>query len=230
MIYRNIFIYLFLLLCLPGIAFCANTKVSKPKDLDNALKAIEKRYQKASFSADFFQESTLKAMDMTDIAEGHALFKWPGMMHWTYEKPEKQLIITNGNDLWIYRPADHQVMLGKSPDYFGKGKGGSFLTDISLLRSSFDISWADEKDIMSNKIKAPNKLILLLPHKTVPDFKKLYLVFNPKTGDIKELITLNAYDDKTRIQFKNVKFDKKITDDSFSFKIPDGADVVQLEQ
>ncbi|KPA11902.1 outer membrane lipoprotein carrier protein LolA [Candidatus Magnetomorum sp. HK-1] len=229
MIYRHIYIY-FLLFFLPAIVFCADMQTVTSKDLDKALTAIEKRYQKATFTADFFQESILKAMDMTDTAEGHALFKWPGMMHWTYEKPEKQLIITNGDDLWIYRPADHQVMLGKSPDYFGKGKGGSFLTDIGLLRSSFEISWANDKEIYTNKKDSPNKLILLTPHKKHPDFKKLYLVFNPKTGDIIELITLNAYDDRTRIQFKNVKFNQKITDASFSFTIPDGTDVVKLEQ
>ncbi|MBF0451631.1 MAG: outer membrane lipoprotein carrier protein LolA [Candidatus Magnetomorum sp.] len=228
MIFRYIFIYLHVFLLIPVSVFCANTASAPSKELDNLLTAIENRYQKASFTADFVQESTLKAMDMTDAAQGYAKFKWPGMMHWTYEKPENQLIITNGDDLWIYRPSDHQVMVGKSPDYFGKGKGGSFLTDIGLLRSSFDISLAT--DSHAPKTNDSSQVILLIPHKKHPDFEKLYLVVNPKTGDIIELITLNAYEDRTRIQFKNVKFNQTITDESFTFSIPDGTDVVQLEQ
>ena len=198
--------------------------------LDKALTVIEKRYRKASFTADFYQESTLKAMDMTDTASGHALFKWPGKMHWTYQKPEKQFIITNGDDLWIYRPSDNQVMQGKSPDYFGRGKGGSFLTDIGLLRSSFDISWTASDDPNLPQSNTPLQSILLIPHKKHPDFERLYLIFDSNTGDIKEIVTLNSYQDLTRIQFKNVKFNEKITDSKFSFNIPDGTDVVHLEQ
>jgi len=198
--------------------------------LDKALTVVEARYRKAAFTADFYQESTLKAMDMTDTASGHALFKWPGMMYWTYEKPEKQYIITNGNELWIFRPSDNQVMQGKSPDYFGRGKGGSFLTDIGLLRTSFDVSWAQKDDPNVPKIEAPLNSILLIPHKKHPDFEKLYLVFHSNTGDIKEIITLNAYNDRTCIKFSNVKFNQSITDNTFSFTIPDGTDVVHLEQ
>jgi len=212
------------------MAFGKNVISTQQISLDKALTVIEKRYRKASFAADFQQESSLKAMDMTDTASGHALFKWPGKMYWTYEKPEKQFIITNGDDLWIYRPADNQVMQGKSPDYFGRGKGGSFLTDIGLLRSSFDVSWAKTDDPNVPKIQSPLKLILLIPHKKYPDFDKLYLVFHPKTGDIKELVTFNVYNDRTRIQFSHVKFNQSITDDKFLFTIPDGTDVVQLEQ
>ena len=212
------------------MSFCKDVLSSQQISLDKALTVIETRYRKASFSAEFYQESTLQAMDMTDTASGHAKFKWPGMMYWTYEKPEKQFIITNGDDLWIYRPSDRQVMQGKSPDYFGRGKGGSFLTDIGLLRSSFNISWPHADDSNVPKINSPLKVISLTPQKKHPDFDKLYLVFHPKTGDIKEIVTLNVYNDRTRIQFTNVKFNQSITDKIFSFSIPDGTDVVHLEQ
>jgi len=212
------------------MSFSHNVYSSQQNSLNKALTVIETRYRKASFCADFYQESTLQAMDMTDTASGHAKFKWPGMMYWTYDKPEKQFIITNGDDLWIYRPSDHQVMKGKSPDYFGCGKGGSFLTDIGLLRSSFDISWTQTDDPNVSNIKPPLKVIVLTPQKKHPDFDKLYLVFHPETGDIKEIVTLNAYHDRTRIQFTNVKFNQSITDNTFSFSIPDGTDVVHLEQ
>jgi len=222
-----------ILLCIifiPIAGICANTNISKKKNIDQAIGVIEARYRKACFRADFYQESTLKAMDMTDTAQGHALFKWPGMMHWTYENPEKQYIITNGDDLWIYRPSDHQVMVGKSPDYFGKGKGGSFLTDIDLLRSSFDISWAIKDDPCLHKTNDTHAVILLIPKKKNPDFDKLYIVFNPQKGDIIEIITFNSYQDRTRIQFKNVKFNESLKDSEFSFTIPDGTDVVHLAQ
>ena len=57
--------------------------------LDTILKELEKRYTGSQFSADFLQESTIKAMEITDFASGRVYVRYPGMMRWEYEKPER---------------------------------------------------------------------------------------------------------------------------------------------
>src|SRR5512139_1321965 len=99
--------------------------------LDYILKEVEKRYTATQFAADFLQESTIKAMEITDFASGRLYVRYPGMMRWEYEKPERQVIITDGQKLWIYRPQDNLVMVGGAPVFFRDGKGASFLSDIS---------------------------------------------------------------------------------------------------
>ena len=111
--------------------------------MDQILSAVEKRYQGKGFAADFSQSSTLQAMQITDKAFGHALFKRPGMMRWEYQHPDKQQIITDGQTLWIYLPDDDQVTIGKFPAFFGDGKGAAFLSDISLIRKKFIVSIGD---------------------------------------------------------------------------------------
>ena len=81
--------------------------------MEEILKNVEKRYAASDFSTRFYQTLTLKAMDITDNATGRAFFKRPGMMRWEYEKPDRQIIITDSDTLWIYRPDDDQVMIGK---------------------------------------------------------------------------------------------------------------------
>ena len=110
--------------------------------LDYVLKELEKRYTGSQFSADFLQESTIKTMEITDFAAGRLYVRYPGMMRWEYEKPERQVIITDGKKLWIYRPQDNLVMVGNAPVFFRDGKGASFLSDISLVRKKFKITLA----------------------------------------------------------------------------------------
>jgi len=195
--------------------------------LDELMTHVEKQYFKKAFSVRFLQESSLKAMQITDKANGIASFKHPGMMWWKYETPEEQYIITNGDDLWIYRPEDNQVMVGKSPDYFGKGKGASFLTNIQMLREAFDISWVTDHP------EAPPQndsfyRIQLIPKKNNPDFTVLFLSIDKKTYHIHELVTLNGYNDRTWIQFQEQRFLNELKNDRFTFSIPEKADVVQF--
>ena len=107
--------------------------------LDQILKEVEKRYTGSQFAAEFLQESTIKTMEITDFASGRLYVRYPGMMRWEYEKPERQVIITDGTTLWIFRPQDNLVMTGNAPVFFRDGKGASFLSDISLVRKKFKI-------------------------------------------------------------------------------------------
>ena len=112
--------------------------------LDQILEGMEKKYANSSFSARFLQQSTIKAMELTDSASGRVYISHPGKMRWEYEQPDRQIIITDGYKLWIYRPEDNQVMTGRAPEFFRDGKGASFLSDIKLLREKFDIVLLEE--------------------------------------------------------------------------------------
>ena len=132
-------------------AFCQDapramdaTKVLPKLSLNALLDRVEARYEAPGFEALFFQVSTITAMDITDTATGRIFVKRPGMMRWEYQKPEPQTIVTNGSTLWIYRPEDQQVMIGKAPEFFRNGKGAGFLSDIRLLRNKFYITLSNE--------------------------------------------------------------------------------------
>ncbi|MGE0086919.1 MAG: outer membrane lipoprotein carrier protein LolA [Desulfococcaceae bacterium] len=191
--------------------------------MDEILTGVEKRYSGKGFIAYFTQKSTIKAMDITDTAEGKVFIKRPGMMRWEYEKPEKQIILTDGEQLWIFKPDDNQVMTGTSPAYFGDGKGASILSDIRLIREKFTVSAQTHRDSEYYKF-------ILLPKVKKPDLASLHLFIAKKSNDIERIVTYNAYEDETLIEMTHLQFDQTIDDSVFSFQIPEGADVVQLEE
>jgi outer membrane lipoprotein carrier protein len=191
--------------------------------LEQILDRLEQHYTGKSFTAEFSQESTLKAMDITDFATGKVYVRYPGMMRWEYEKPEKQIIITDGYKLWIYRPADNQVMTGSAPAFFSDGKGASFLSDIKLIRKKFDILLLQSKDDFFYELE-------LKPLEKTLDVDDIRISVTKNTFTVIRVITYNSYGDENRIELINHKFDVKLDDSLFSFAIPPGADVLQIDK
>jgi outer membrane lipoprotein carrier protein len=194
--------------------------------VDQILDRVEKKYTNSKFAADFIQKSTIKAMNITDMATGKVYIKYPGMMRWEYEKPDRQIIITDGDKLWIYRPEDNQVMTGKAPTFFRDGKGASFLSDVRLIRQKFDISLEpgrpEESDLFYH--------LKLIPREKTLDISQIRLMVSKKTFNVLQVTTLNFYGDETRIDLINFAFGMEMDDSLFSFTIPQGVDVIQIDE
>jgi len=191
--------------------------------LDKIMDKVEKKYAVAGFSARFVQKSTLKAMDITDSASGKITVKRPGMMRWEYEEPDIQIIVTDGKDLWVYRPDDNQVMIGEFPSFFGDGKGASFLSDIRLIRQKFNIT-------LENTDSNDYYILKLLSVKKTNDLSYINLSISKKTFYLEEIVTYNSYGDETRIKLIDIKLLEDPDDSIFIFDIPYGTDVLELDE
>jgi len=191
--------------------------------LDQIIERVEKQYADPGFSARFFQTSTLKAMQITENASGLLMAKRPDRMRWEYEKPEPQVVVTDGTNLWVYRPNDNQVMIGKAPTFFGDGKGAGFLSDIERVRRNFTITLEGMTQNSEYRLK-------LLPKKKTFDIAVIHLGVSSVTFDVVEVVTANEYGDETRILLTDIQHRKDLDDDLFRFKIPEGADIIKMDQ
>lgn len=198
-------------------------RASATDSIDAIIAGVEARYNVPGFTAEFDQESILKAMAVTDTASGTLMVRQPGKMRWEYLVPDPQTIITDGNDLWVYHPQENQVMVGKAPAFFGKGKGAGFLSNIKIIRKGFQISQVPEADPGLYRLK-------LIPNKSSVDLMEMTLEIAKKNFDLVRIITFNVYGDETRIELKNFNFNKTPAEDQFKYVIPEGADVVQMNE
>jgi len=190
--------------------------------VDEILARVEKIYTASRFSASFIQASTIKAMDITDSASGKLYVQYPGKMRWEYVKPESQIIVTDGVQLWMYRPEDNQVMLGQAATFFSEGKGAGFISDIRLLRKDFDITLEDIQFGDFYKLK-------LVPLEKNWDIAFVHLLVSKATFHIAQVYTYNVYEDVTRIEIVEPQFNETFDDAFFTFEIPQGVDVLQLD-
>jgi outer membrane lipoprotein carrier protein len=197
---------------------------SDPLPICEILERVQHRYAAADFEADFFQESHLKAMGMLDAAQGHVSFKPPAMMRWHYKTPEEYLIMTDGQTVWVYRPTENQVMVGRAAEYFGDIKWTEFFTEPGDLLDDFVLQWAP------SEVQTEKQFVLkLLPKRSRPNLAQIDLSVSKRTFDIVQSVTCNAFGDKTIIRFESFRFNQGLDASLFRFKIPKDADVLQLE-
>lgn len=224
------FLYLTLIIAtMPMMSFSEETGFGSDSpgppnmSVDEILKKVEAIYTASEFSADFIQVSTIKAMDISDAASGRLFVKYPGKMRWEYQEPDPQVIVSDGIQLWMFRPEDQQVMVGNATTFFGEGKGAGFLSDIQLLRSDFDISLEDIRFGDYYNLK-------LIPREKSWDLDRIHLLVSKESFHIFQVYTYNAYDDATRIEFLNLNFNTRFENDLFTFVIPEGVDVLKLDE
>ena len=202
-----------------GLFFSPTPAFGNDPIKEDILTAIEKKYTGKSFEADFIQTSKLAALDIQETATGKAFFSHPGKMRWEYKEPEQHEIITNGKQLWIFRPDENQVMQGEASQFFKAGAGGSFLSDISLVRKNFTIQL--------DKITDDYAQINLVSPQKNPELSLIVLWISRKTDEIEKIIIHNIYDDTTQFEFHNIQF-KKIDPDTFEFKPFEGLNIIDL--
>jgi len=214
-----------LLICLCALVVGSGNAFSQPSapKLEDIISGIENRYSGSGFFARFSQTSTLKEMGISDSASGKIYVKHPGMMRWEYEKPDRQIFVTDSRTLWVYRPEDNQVMVGEAPAYFGSGKGASFLSDMKQLRENFIILRHEQADTDLLYV------LTLTPKIQKVDVSVIYLSISTTMYDIVQIVTLNSYNDETRIVFNDRRFNQGYDNNFFKFNIPAGTDVLRLD-
>jgi outer membrane lipoprotein carrier protein len=206
-----------------GALYSEETAAPSAMSLEAIMNRVEARYAGPGFSVRFLQTSTLKAMEITDTATGSIFVKRPGMMRWEYETPTTQVIVADSKDLWIYRPEDNQVMHGAAPAFFGGGKGAGFLSDITRIRKDFDVS-------LEKSDSAGNPRIKLIPKNKTFDVATIYLTLSATAFEISNLVTLNTYGDETRFELIDYQFNQTFFPTLFQFVVPQGAEVLTLDQ
>lgn len=191
--------------------------------LDEVIQKVEEHYSVSGFSAYFSQTSSIKAMEITDTASGRAFFKRSGKMRWEYETPDRQMIITDGKTLWVFRPEDNQVMIGKAPSFFKGGKGFSFLSDMKVIRQKFSM-------VLEKKTGEDFFVLKLNPREKTYDIVEIYLWISRKTFDVVKILTSNSYGDETRIVFNDIQLKQKLDESLFTFEVSKGMEVLHFEE
>ncbi len=207
------------------IAFpCLSCNAASSKNhiiIENLLSRIEKKYANRDFSLNFTQISTLKAINVVDKACGRAFFSYPGKMRWEYQSPEKNEIITDGKNLWIYRPGENQVVKGKAENLFEKGSGGAFLSNISIISKFYKLSMEKTDDEFI--------YLLMVPKKKIPDIASIHIRISKANDEINRIITFNIYGDTTKLLFTDIKF-RHFDNSLFKFVIPPGTDIIFMNK
>jgi outer membrane lipoprotein carrier protein len=181
--------------------------------------ALQKKYDAIrDFTADFVHESEGGLLRKKQIERGVVQIKKPGKMRWDYKTPEPKVFVSDGRRIYLHVPADNQVIVSPVPEQDQATTAVLFLVGKGNLTRDFTVSYADGGS-------ADTYALRLQPKVPETDYDWLQIVVDRGTLQMRSLSAADSQGGRSTFQFTNFKENVGLTDKTFAFKIPRGADV-----
>ena len=211
------FTFVFISILLFGFS---GQSVSKETDL---IQMIQEQYQSIqSFSGHFVQTSYRNNTETVRRAEGLVSYKRPGKMRWLYEVPEEQLLVTNGETLWLFDPLLENVTIQKL-EKLTDGTALSFLLGLGDLKADFN-----RRLISQVLLTSPDALIVeLKPKKTTANLSFIQLAVHPVTYNLQIIALMDQEGNYRTIELESMYYNLVIEDNFFEFKVTQDMEVIE---
>ena len=165
--------------------------------------------------ANFTQTVTDKNGRMVQQASGEFAIARPGKFRWRVDKPYQQLLVGDGERVWIYDPDLKQVVKRRNDQALGS-------TPAALLAGRDDVERAFEW----RELPAADGLDWLgaTPKDKESTFSDIRLGFD--ASGLAALDILDNFGQHTHIRFSGLERNPKLPPETFRFIPPPGTDVV----
>jgi len=163
----------------------------------------------------FRQVVTGKSGRVPQESSGTFAFSRPGKFRWTYEKPHAQIIVGDGQKLWIYDPDLNQVVVRKLDQALGATPAALLAGDDSLEKN-FELTdggKSDDEEFVDAKPRAGDSGFASI---------RIGLKGNlPRTMELHD-----SFGQVTQLSFGAFERNAAVDAALFRFVPPQGADVV----
>jgi outer membrane lipoprotein carrier protein len=208
------------LLCCLGANLRAQTPA--PATTDSYVQQFESSYREVrSLRAEFTQTYTLGGR--TRIESGSVAFARGGLMRWTYRRPTEKLFLSDGKQVSLYIPEEHQLTrtpMKASEDF--RVPFELLLTRLNLRRVFARVEMADaalEHDPADHVLRA-------FPKKGyAEDYSNVLIELGPQF-DIRGLVV--NYPDHSRMDFRfdHIERNPPLPRSLFQFTPPAGTEII----
>ena len=139
----------------------------------------------------------------------------PGKFRWEYVKPYRQLVVGDGEKLWLYDPDLNQVTVKKLDKAIGSSPAALLAGDAEIEKNFNLKDGGADKNL--NWVEAT-------PKSSESTFERVRMGFASSGLSVLEL--KDNFGQTTVIRFANVQLNSKPAASDFSFTPPKGADVI----
>lgn len=211
--YRNALFILLLLWPLSGSAFAL--------DAIAIVDAIQKQYDATdAFQARFIQKSYLKILGQSQKAEGFVSIQKPGKMKWSYRAPDRQILVSNDQGLWLYLPDEKQVTKMKAQSIYSSNTPALFLAGRGKLTESFTIGKVTEESGLY--------VAELIPRNRAQNLSKMVLLADKKNYQIVGSRVYDNLGNNTEMMFSDIQTNPNLNKKLFQFVVPKGVELIDL--
>jgi outer membrane lipoprotein carrier protein len=168
-----------------------------------------------SARGEFEQKVHDRSGRVTQESKGSFVFQRPGLFRWVYAKPIDQVIVGDGERVWIHDRDLNQVTVRKLSRALGS-------TPAALLAGSADV----EKAFALSEVGAKDGLEWLeaKPKEAEAGFERVRMGFD--ANGIRAMELFDHFGQTTQLRFLNLARNPKVEASEFRFQPPKGADVL----
>jgi outer membrane lipoprotein carrier protein len=182
---------------------------------------IQKFYDSSHDLHAHFEQVLESGMGGKKKASGEVWLKKPGRMRWDYAKPERKLMVSDGQTLWVYEPEDEQAFkqdLRSSTLPLSV----SFLVGQGKLGEEFVVTV-----VQPEGVGQPGERVLkLVPKTATAAYRYLLFVVDPKSGLVRSTLIYDQQGGTNHLTFSNVETNRGVEDSKFKFSPPQGTKIL----
>lgn len=167
-----------------------------------------------SLEADFQQTLRTHDGEVLQQTEGKFYLNRPGKFRWNYQTPYEQIIVSDGERIWIYDVDLQQVTVQKQTAGLPTTPM-ALLEDSSKLHQSFNVAPLDEHNGVYR--------LRLLSKSKESDFGEIVVGLDAKGLRFMQLH--DQFEQVTDIVFSDILTNTKLAKELFEFIPPEGVDV-----
>jgi outer membrane lipoprotein carrier protein len=181
--------------------------------------AIDKLHQfldsTRTVRADFSQTVVARNGRQGQVSSGVMIISRPGKFRWQIDKPYAQLLVGDGEKIWIHDPDLRQVTVRKAGPALG-GTPAALLAGDSRIEKDFSLSEAGERDGL--------EWVDAVPKAPDSGFEKVSLGF---AGDeLRAMILLDSLGQTSSLVFARIERNPQLAPSLFRFTPPANTDVI----
>lgn len=168
-----------------------------------------------SARADFEQKVHDRNGKLTQESKGSFVFQRPGLFRWVYAKPVDQVIVGDGERVWIYDRDLNQVTVRRLSKALGSTPA-ALLAGASDVEAAFELRDAGSRDGL--------EWLEATPKEREAGFERVRMGFGAAGVQAMELV--DNFGHTTVLRFLNLQRNPKIDAAEFRFEPPKGVDVL----
>src|SRR5574343_66749 len=168
-----------------------------------------------TLKADFAQTVSARSGRKPLESGGRLAISRPGKLRWEIVRPAPQLVVGDGEKIWIHDPELQQVTVRKAGQAIG-GSPAALLSGSNELEKNFTLKESGEAEGMA--------WVEAIPKATDSGFERVRLGF--AGSELRAMELLDSFGQTTLIRFSKVERNPALPATSFKFTPPVGADVV----
>ena len=165
--------------------------------------------------ASFEQKVTAKSGRKTQNASGTMAFSRPGKFRWTYDKPYYQLLVGDGEKLWVHDRDLNQVTVKKLGDALASTPA-ALLAGRNELERNFDLKEGGTEDGVA--------WVDARPKVAEGGFESVRIGF--ADGVLRGMVLRDSFGQTTLLRFTQFERNPALDAAQFRFTPPAGADVI----